>query len=51
MNALTNVDENEENTSDEDGKPPALERIVEMTNSGGVSRSARLVDKDQQTKS
>jgi hypothetical protein len=43
---LTNEDENE-NTSDEDGKPPALGRIIEMTSSGApVSRGAQLVDKE-----
>ena len=47
-NALTDEDESE-STGDEDGKPPALGRIVGMTNSGApVSRSARLADKDQQ---
>jgi hypothetical protein len=47
-NVLTDEDENE-SASDKDGKPPALGRIIGMTNSGApVSRSARLADKDKQ---
>jgi hypothetical protein len=47
-NVSTNEDKNE-NTSDEDGKPKALGRIILMTNSAApVSRSAQSMDKDQQ---